>query len=74
MPVPSVLTHEEYRDGTNDQVVLLSAEDWKNFIQNNVDAGVPESLFEPYKKYMVQDSMNIKDAVNFLRKKKSRKR
>ncbi len=73
MPVPSVLTHEEYRDGTNDQVVLLSAEDWKNFIQNNVDAGVPESLFEPYKKYMVQDSMNIKDAVNFLRKRSPEK-
>lgn len=65
--VPSVLNHEDYRDGTNDQVVVLDAEDWKNFIQNNIDAGVPESLFEPYKKYMVQDSMSIKDAVNFLK-------
>ena len=71
--VPSVLTHEDYRDGTNDQVVVLDAKDWKNFIQNNIEAGVPESLFEPYKKYMVQDSMNIKDAVNFLKKKSPEK-
>lgn len=73
MPVPSVLTHEEYRDGTNDQVVLLSSEDWKNFIQNNVEAGVPENVFEPFKKYMVQDSMTLKEAISFLRKKSTEK-
>lgn len=72
MPVPSVLTHEEYRDGTNDQVVLLSAEDWKNFIQNNVDAGVPESLFEPYKKYGSRFYEHQR-RCKFLKKKKSRK-
>ena len=67
MPVPSILNHDDYRDGTNDQVVVLTAEDWKNFIQNNVNNGVPEEVFAPYKKYMVQDSMSIKDAVNFLK-------
>jgi tetratricopeptide (TPR) repeat protein len=51
----------------------MSPENWKYFIQNNVEAGVPESVFEPYKKYMTQDSMNIKDAVNFLKKKSPEK-
>jgi hypothetical protein len=73
MPVPSILTHDDYRDGTNDQIVVLSADDWKNFIQNNVDQGIPESMFAPYKKYITQDSMNIKEAVNFLKKKSPEK-
>ena len=73
MPVPSILSHEDYRDGSSDQVVVMSPENWKYFIQNNVEAGVPESVFEPYKKYMTQDSMNIKDAVNFLKKKSPKK-
>ena len=73
MPVPSILSHEDYRDGSSDQVVVMSPENWKYFIQNNVEAGVPESVFEPYKKYMTQDSMNIKDAVNFLKKKSPEK-
>ncbi len=67
MPVPSVLNHDDYRDGTNDQVVVLNPENWKYLIQNNIEAGVPESVFEPFKKYMTQDSMNIKEAVNFLK-------
>ena len=73
MPVPSALTHDEYRDGSNDQVVIMNPENWKYFIENNVKGGTPESLFEPYKKYMVQDSMNIKEAVNFLKKKSPEK-
>lgn len=73
MPIPSILSHEDYRDGSSDQVVVMSPENWKYFIQNNVEAGVPESVFEPYKKYMTQDSMNIKDAVNFLKKKSPEK-
>ena len=43
------------------------AEDWENFIQNNVDAGV-QRVYLALQKYMVQDSMNIKDAVKFLEK------
>ena len=73
MPIPSILSHEDYRDGSSDQVVVMSPENWKYFIQNNVEAGVPESVFETYKKYMTQDSMNIKDAVNFLKKKSPEK-
>ena len=73
MPIPSVLNHEDYRDGTNDQVVVLTGEDWKNFIQNNIDQGLPASMFEPYKKYITQDSMSIKEAVNFLKKKSPEK-
>lgn len=73
MPVPSILTHDDYRDGTNDQVVVLSADDWKNFIQNSIDQGASENAFEPFKKYITQDSMNIKEAINFLKKKSPEK-
>jgi hypothetical protein len=31
MPVPSILTHDEYRDGSSDQVVIMSPENWKYF-------------------------------------------
>ena len=31
MPVPSSLKHEDYRDGTNDQILVFSKERWKNF-------------------------------------------
>lgn len=73
MPVPSSLTHEDYRDGTNDQVVIMDGESWTNFIKNNVEQGVPEELFAPYKKYITQDSMNIREAMNFLKKKSPEK-
>lgn len=73
MPIPSILNHDEYRDGSNDQVVVLTPENWKYFIQNNVDAGTSESVFEPFKKYLTQDSMNIKEAVNFLKEKSADK-
>ena len=73
MPVPSILTHDDYREGTNDQVVVLSADDWKNFIQNSIDQGASENAFEPFKKYITQDSMNIKEAINFLKKKSPEK-
>lgn len=73
MPIPSILNHEDYRDGSNDQVVVMTPENWKYFIKNNVEAGQSESIFEPYKKYLTQDSMNIKEAVNFLKKKSPEK-
>ena len=44
MPVPSALTHDEYRDGSNDQVVIMNPENWKYFIENNVKGGTPRKF------------------------------
>lgn len=67
MPVPSVLTHEDYRDGTNDQIYLMSPEDWKNVFANLKDQGAPETAFAGFRKFMTQDSMTMKEAIDFIK-------
>ncbi len=67
MPVPSVLNHEDYRDGTNDQVYLMSPEDWKNVFANLKDQGAPETAFAGFRKFMTQDSMTMKEAIDFIK-------
>ncbi|WP_332032936.1 glycosyltransferase family 117 protein [Kaistella sp.] len=67
MPVPSVLNHEDYRDGTNDQIYLMSPEDWKNVFANLKDQGAPETAFAGFRKFMTQDSMTLKEAIDFIK-------
>lgn len=73
MPVPSELTHEDYRDGTNDQVYLMTKEDWENIFANLKDQGAPEEAFAEYRKFLTQDSMTVKDALRFLKSKSQNK-
>lgn len=67
MPIPSVFAHEEYRDGANDQIYLMSKEDWENIFANLKDAGAPDTEFAEFRKYLTQDSMTLKEAVNFIK-------
>ena len=69
MPVPSSLTHEEYRDGTNDQIYLMGKDDWENMFANLKDQGAPDTALAGFKKYLTQDSMTVQEAVNFLKSK-----
>ena len=73
MPVPSVFTHEEYRDGSNDQIYLMDQEDWQNMFANLQDQGAPAEAFGTFRKFLTQDSMTVKEAVNFLRTKSEEK-
>lgn len=66
MPVPSQLSHADYRDGTNDQVFVMTKRDWKNIFANLKDAGAPDTAMSEYRKYLTQDSMTFKEAMNFL--------
>lgn len=66
-PIPSEFTHEDYRDGVNDQIYLMKKNDWQNIMANLRDAGAPENILQPFQKYLVQDSMTLKEAVNFLK-------
>lgn len=67
MPIPSVLTHEEYRDGNNEQVYLMSPESWKYMFENLAQQGASETTLSSFKKYLTQDSMSVKEAISFLR-------
>lgn len=67
MPVPSILTHEDYRDGTNDQVYLMSKEDWNNIFANLKDQGAPPETFAGFRKFLTQDSMTLKEAMSFIK-------
>lgn len=67
MPIPSVLNHEDYRDGTNDQIYLMTKGDWETIFENLKDAGAPETEYAQFRKYLTQDSMTMKEAVNFLK-------
>jgi len=69
MPVPSTMTHEDYRDGTNDQIFLMSKEDWNNVFANLKDQGAPETTFAGFRKFLTQDSMSLKEAMNFIKTK-----
>lgn len=73
MPVPSQFTHEDYRDGTNDQVYLMGKSDWKAFFDHLHEAGISEDTYADFKKYTTQDSMTLKDAMKFLKVKSTQK-
>lgn len=72
-PVPSVFKHEDYRDGTNDQIFLMSTKDWENIFANLKDQGAPDTSFAEFRKYLTQDSMTMKEAVNFIKMKSDNK-
>ncbi|UFH32645.1 DUF2723 domain-containing protein [Chryseobacterium sp. C-71] len=71
--IPSQLTHDDYRDGSNDQIYLMKKDDWKNILANLQESGAPANLLQPFQKYLVQDSMTLKEAVNFLKVKSPEK-
>jgi len=73
MPVPSTLTHEDYREGANDQVYMMSKDDWNNIFSNLKDQGAPDTQFAAFRKYLTQDSITLKEAVNFLKMKSPEK-
>jgi hypothetical protein len=73
MPIPSVLNHEDYRDGSNDQIFLMSPEDWKNIFSNLKDQGAPDETFAEFKPFLTKDSMTLKEAINFIKVKSDNK-
>ena len=67
MPVPSTLVHEDYRDGSNDQIFIMSKRDWENVFANLKEQGAPETTFAGFRKFLTQDSMTMKEALNFIK-------
>ncbi|WP_353145393.1 DUF2723 domain-containing protein [Chryseobacterium sp.] len=66
MGIPGELTHEDYRDGVNDQVYLMKKEDWEGIFAMLKEQGAPETEFQEFRKYLTQDTMTLKEAMAFL--------
>ncbi len=66
-PVPGVLTHEDYRDGVNDQIYMMKKEDWEGLFSMLKEQGAPATEFAEFRKYLTQDSMTMKEAISFLK-------
>jgi tetratricopeptide (TPR) repeat protein len=67
MPVPGQLTHDDYRDGVNDQIYIMKPGDWKNIFETLQEKGTAESVLKAFQNYIVKDSMTVKEAVNFIK-------
>ncbi|WP_223607776.1 DUF2723 domain-containing protein [Chryseobacterium sp. OSA05B] len=65
--IPSQLTHDDYRDGVNDQIYMMKKEDWEGVFSMLKEQGVPDTQFAGFRKYLIQDSLTLKEAVNFIK-------
>ena len=69
MGIPGELTHDDYRDGVNDQVYLMKKEDWEGLFAMLKEQGAPDTEFQEFRKYLTQDSLTLKEAIQFLKHK-----
>nr|WP_315030156.1 DUF2723 domain-containing protein [uncultured Chryseobacterium sp.] len=65
--IPGQLTHEDYRDGVNDQVLLMKKEDWEGIFDMLKEQGAPETAFQEFRKFLTQDSLPLKEAMDFIK-------
>lgn len=72
-PIPSEMTHEDYRDGVNDQIYMMKKADWEGLFSMLKDQGAPETEFQQFRKFLTQDSMTFKEAMNFIKTKSPEK-
>lgn len=70
--LPHSLSHEEYRDGVNDQIMLLNKNFWSQLFQQIPAKDLPEEFIK-FKKFATQDSLSAKEAINFLKNKDDQK-
>ncbi|PTT42050.1 DUF2723 domain-containing protein [Chryseobacterium sp. HMWF028] len=73
MGIPGEFTHEEYRDGVNDAVYLMTKQNWERIFQMLKEQGEPDTAFQEFRKYLTQDSLTLKDAMKFLKLKSPEK-
>ncbi|KMQ58931.1 glycosyltransferase [Chryseobacterium sp. BLS98] len=65
--IPSELTHEDYRDGVNDQIYMMKKEDWEGVFSMLKEQGVSDTQFGAFRKYLTQDSLTLKEAIDFIK-------
>ena len=67
MGIPSQLTHDDYRDGVNDQIYMMKKEDWEGVFSMLKEQGAPDTEFQSFRKYLTQDSLTLKQAIEFIK-------
>ncbi|MCQ9636686.1 DUF2723 domain-containing protein [Chryseobacterium sp. WG23] len=65
--IPSQLTHDDYRDGVNEQIYMMKKEDWEGVFSMLKEQGAPETEFQSFRKYLTQDSLTLKQAIDFIK-------
>ncbi|MDL1913437.1 MAG: DUF2723 domain-containing protein [Bergeyella sp.] len=73
MPVPSSLDYKCYRNGTNDQIYLFDKQSWKGLFENLGQYGISPEDLSGFEKYLTQDSMSVKEAIDFIQLKSDQK-
>ncbi len=71
--LPLSMGREDYQEGTNDQVYLMGKEEWQNIFDNLEAQGGNTQTLASFRKYITQDSMTFKEAVDFLKMKSEEK-
>jgi len=71
--IPVSMPYDFYKEGKNDQVYLMSKDDWNTVFSNLETKGVSSEALSSFKRYLNQDSMTLKDALNFLEQKSDEK-
>lgn len=69
MPIPSTLTHAEYREGVNDQIYVMQKEMWQELLSDPGSRGLSSAEMQEFQKFKDMDSMPIKEALAFLKQK-----
>ncbi|MBK1896790.1 glycosyltransferase family 117 protein [Chryseobacterium paridis] len=72
-PIPGQLTHDDYKDGVNDQIYIMKKEDWQNIFSNLQEQGAPATELQSFRKYLTQDSITLKEAISFIKMKSPEK-
>ncbi len=72
-PIPGQLTHDDYKDGVNDQIYVMKKENWQNIFSNLQEQGAPSTELQSFRKYLTQDSITLKEAMSFLKMKSPEK-
>lgn len=67
--LPLTLTAKDYDQGVNDQIYLMDKTAWQQLFQSVQQQGGSVAEFAPFQKYLTQDSMTVKDAINFIKMK-----
>ncbi|QCX52654.1 DUF2723 domain-containing protein [Elizabethkingia sp. JS20170427COW] len=67
--LPLTLSYDYYKEGVNDQVYLMDKSVWESIFKSIEEQGAPETALASFRKYLTQDSMTVKEAVQFLKMK-----
>ncbi|NAW51880.1 DUF2723 domain-containing protein [Elizabethkingia argentiflava] len=67
--LPLSMSYDYYKEGVNDQIYVMSKEDWDTIYKNLASQGASLNVLASFRKFLVQDTMTVKEAIAFLKMK-----